>query len=93
MYFFDPTTGFLAVEEPLEIKTAYGKGTQRTYKSLAVTMCTPSDDLDLAMGFFVYRRDYRFIEGGVANALSDGAIGQSITGKCGDSGFTPRCNF
>ncbi|MBK7869263.1 MAG: formate dehydrogenase accessory sulfurtransferase FdhD [Saprospiraceae bacterium] len=41
----------LVVEEPLEIKIAYGKGTQRKQKDLAVTMRTPGNDFDLAMGF------------------------------------------
>ena len=44
-------TDFLAVEEPLEIKIAFGKGAQRAQKSLAVTMRTPGDDFDLALGF------------------------------------------
>ncbi len=41
----------LAQEEPLEIQLGYGKGTQRRRKSLAVTMRTPGDDFDLALGF------------------------------------------
>ncbi len=41
----------LAVEEPLEIKIAFGKGARRTQKSLAVTMRTPGNDFELALGF------------------------------------------
>lgn len=41
----------LVTEEPLEIKIAYGKGAQRTQKSLAVTMRTPGNDFELALGF------------------------------------------
>jgi FdhD protein len=40
----------LAVEEPLEIRVAYGD-TQTLVKSLAVTMRTPGNDEDLAVGF------------------------------------------
>lgn len=41
----------LAQEEPLAIQLAYGKGDQRTRKTLAVTMRTPGDDMDLVLGF------------------------------------------
>lgn len=41
----------LAVEEPLEIQLAFGKGNARVHKSLAVTMRTPGDDFDLVLGF------------------------------------------
>lgn len=41
----------LAVEEPLEIKLAFGEPGRRQYKSLAVTMRTPGHDFDLARGF------------------------------------------
>jgi len=51
----------LAKEEPLEIQLAYGKGQQRQRKSLAVTMRTPGDDFDLALGFL-------FTEGIIARA-------------------------
>lgn len=41
----------LAVEEPLEIKLAYGPKDQREQRSLAITMRTPGNDLELALGF------------------------------------------
>lgn len=41
----------LAVEEPLEIKLAFGAPERRQYQSLAVTMRTPGHDFDLACGF------------------------------------------
>lgn len=41
----------LAVEEPLEIRLAYGHGSAPQTKSLAVTMRTPGNDEDLAVGF------------------------------------------
>jgi FdhD protein len=41
----------LAVEEPLEIQIAFGAMHTRHRQSLAVTMRTPGQDFDLAMGF------------------------------------------
>ncbi len=41
----------LAVEEPMEIKLAFGALQRREFASLAVTMRTPGDDFDLARGF------------------------------------------
>ncbi|HHH49896.1 MAG TPA: formate dehydrogenase accessory sulfurtransferase FdhD [Saprospiraceae bacterium] len=42
---------FLAVEEPLEIRLAYGAGHHRKQKSISITMRSPGDDKDLAIGF------------------------------------------
>lgn len=41
----------LSVEEPLEIKICYGSEKERTQKNISVTMRTPGNDLDLAVGF------------------------------------------
>lgn len=41
----------LAVEEPLEIRLAYGNKENRIQKSLAVTMRTPGHDFELVYGF------------------------------------------
>lgn len=41
----------LSVEEPLEIRISYGPETQKTYKNISVTMRTPGNDFDLAIGF------------------------------------------
>jgi FdhD protein len=43
----------VAVEEPLEIRLAYGPTGQRTQRSVSVTMRTPGDDGELAVGFLL----------------------------------------
>ncbi len=41
----------LAVEEPLEIRLGFGSTTERMQKSISVTMRTPGNDFELALGF------------------------------------------
>jgi len=41
----------LAVEEPLEIRIGYGPEKNREQKSISVTMRTPGNDFELAIGF------------------------------------------
>ena len=43
----------VAVEEPLEIRVGYATPESRAVRSLAITMRTPGDDLELALGFLV----------------------------------------
>ena len=43
----------VAVEEPLEIRIAFGPAGQRRSKSLAITMRTPGHDAELATGFLL----------------------------------------
>jgi len=46
-----PVTDQLATEEPLEIQIRYGALQHRQRKSIAVTMRTPGNDAELAVGF------------------------------------------
>ena len=41
----------LAVEEPLEIRIGFGPENERQQKNISVTMCTPGNEFDLAIGF------------------------------------------
>lgn len=41
----------LAMEEPLEIRLAFGEGVNRTVRNISVTMRTPGSDAELATGF------------------------------------------
>lgn len=47
------TVDVLACEEPLEIRLAYFKGKEVLQKALSVTMRTPGNDVDLALGFLL----------------------------------------
>lgn len=46
-----PYTDDLSVEEPLEIRISYGQKDQRISKNISVTMRTPGNDAELAVGF------------------------------------------
>lgn len=46
-----PLSDTLSIEEPLEIRMGYGPGTKRMQKNISVTMRTPGNDLELALGF------------------------------------------
>lgn len=46
-----PAIDTLAIEEPLEIRLAYGEAANRQSKNISVTMRTPGDDAELAVGF------------------------------------------
>ena len=70
-------TDALAVEEPLEIRAAYGPAGARVRKSISITMRTQGHDAELAAGFLFTeglirrREDIRSIEpcGGSGNAV------------------------
>lgn len=46
-----PLSDILSIEEPLEIRIGYGPHTARIQKNISVTMRTPGNDLELAIGF------------------------------------------
>lgn len=46
-----PFSDLLSVEEPLEIRISYGPASERDQKSISVTMRTPGNDPELAIGF------------------------------------------
>ncbi|MCX6187301.1 MAG: formate dehydrogenase accessory sulfurtransferase FdhD [Bacteroidetes bacterium] len=45
------TMDLLAIEEPMEIRVGYGDAINRMQKSISVTMRTPGNDFELAVGF------------------------------------------
>ncbi|MES2779672.1 MAG: formate dehydrogenase accessory sulfurtransferase FdhD, partial [Bacteroidota bacterium] len=47
------TVDLLAVEEPMEIRLGYGAAIMREQKSISVTMRTPGNDFELALGFLL----------------------------------------
>lgn len=58
---------FLAAEEPLEIRLGYGSAAARFQKSISVTMHTPGNDFELAIGFL-------FTEGIIENIAQVASI-------------------
>ena len=57
----DRQTDMITLEEPLEIRLAHGSGDARTEQTISITMRTPGQDSELALGFL-------FTEGIVASA-------------------------
>lgn len=47
----EKTVDLLAVEEPLEIRIGFGPAAHRQQKNISVTMRTPGNDFELALGF------------------------------------------
>ena len=43
----------MAVEEPLEVQLVFGKGDRRQAKPISITMRTPGNDAELALGFLL----------------------------------------
>jgi len=43
----------LAIEEPLEIQIEYGATEERQRKNISITMRTPGNDAELALGFLL----------------------------------------
>jgi FdhD protein len=64
----------LAVEEPLEILLVYGPADARLVKSISVTMRTPGNDAELAVGFLLTEgviRDANDVDSVVADSLDE----------------------
>lgn len=68
------TVDKVALEEPLEIKLTYSTATGLIHKSIAVSMRTPGDDVELAAGFLFTegviknKEDIEYIKQAVADA-------------------------
>ncbi len=88
----------LAVEEPLEIRLRWETSTIREEKTLSVTMRTPGDDLELALGFLVSEGIVRTREhvmdarhcGPAANGRDDGTSNVVRVTVASDAGFDPK---
>lgn len=48
---FENTSDLLAMEEPLEIRIGFGSVNEREQRNISVTMRTPGNDFELALGF------------------------------------------
>jgi FdhD protein len=68
----------LAVEEPLEIRLAYGDPVAREERSISVTMRTPGNDAELAAGFLLTEGVIRDAEDIVSIRPAGIAGGQSV---------------
>jgi FdhD protein len=68
---------FLAVEEPLEISILYSDRGERIKKTISITMRTPSNDEELALGFLFTEgiiRGYKQIQGVTMNVLDQNKV-------------------
>ena len=68
----EPAEDLVAIEEPLEIRLGYEVGGERQTTSISITMRTPGDDEDLALGFL-------FTEG-IVRSMHDVAIVKPCNG-------------
>lgn len=75
---FQASQDELAVEEPLEIRLAYGPAQARELKSISVTMRTPGRDAELAAGFL-------FTEGVIRDGLDIDSISTELMEAGGNS--------
>ena len=75
----------LAVEEPLEIRLAYGPEKARVEKAVSITMRTPGNDEELALGFL-------FTEGIIRekNAVRQVRLTDSVNGNIAIVEFQPH---
>lgn len=66
-----PVTDELAIEEPLEIRVSYLSAGQQIVKNISVTMRTPGQDAELAVGFL-------FTEGIIKSKATLGEVSHSF---------------
>ena len=73
-------TDVVAVEEPLEIRLAFGDaaGEGRQSQSISITMRTPGDDLNLAAGFL-------FTEGMISSAQQIASVDYVVDEESGEA--------
>lgn len=67
----------LATEEPLEIRLMYGSGSNRIEKNISITMRTPGNDRELAIGFL-------FTEG-IIHSISEVVGAEHLPGSDGNA--------
>jgi FdhD protein len=82
----NPAQDSVAIEEPLEIQLGYGPMNARAMKSISVTMRTPGDDFELAVGFLMTEgvvRDAAEIEQIVYPAMGGIDVSQEGTNETG----------
>lgn len=65
------TNDSVAIEEPLEIRLHYGPAERRVSRSLSITMRTPGDDYELAVGFLLSEGIIRQASNVLANEDSE----------------------
>jgi len=79
----------LAIEEPLEIRIDYGAGARRT-KSISVTMRTPGNDAELAVGFLLTEGVIRDAGDIAAVRTSDWEMGSDGSGAVGPAALAGK---
>ena len=78
----------LAVEEPLEIRLVYGPANDRLVKSISITMRTPGNDAELAVGFLLTEGVIRDVEDvDSVTADSNETLHPTISSNSADNNF------
>lgn len=85
-----PVNEVLAMEEPLEIQLGYGGGSSRQVKPISVTMRTPGNDDELALGFLLSEGVVRDIEDINCTISADGMTHSDKLGARRQTWTTPN---